>query len=264
MSLPYGRHIRGRFDDHVAARRIVVDRANAQPTADNPNPAARIQAAAVAEQSWNEPGRKVLWVDAAAVRNRDTTVGLAVVWKDGARPVGEQEWTELTKHSSSKRGAPTGEKEVLGVALDQGEQLFAVGTVGDIVVYSDSAETLSYLLTVCPASDGPATNAVFRAISLADRGFKVEFRLVRGHLSVLGNELANYWAREEIGLRSPYGTDAWAGWLMAHNNILRRPVREQAWRMRLIREQEERSRAEHEEEARMEAEEAKLLEELGL
>lgn len=44
---------------------------------------------------------------------------------------------------------------------------------------------------------------MLRAIDLADRGFKVEIYLVRGHLGVPDNELAKFQAMKELALWNP-------------------------------------------------------------
>lgn len=163
------------------------------------------------ENSRNEPDRKVLWTDASAL---GLAVGIAIVWKqdfteelqEQAEP-GEQEWVEEHRRSTQATGAGSGEQEAAFVALEKGEQLFAPDTTGLIVVCTDSEMEGFRRPRSCGGWLNPdstfATKAAIRAVELADKGFHVEFKACPGHDGILGNELADYWARRAINLGEP-------------------------------------------------------------
>ncbi|KAL1646305.1 hypothetical protein SLS58_003262 [Diplodia intermedia] len=185
------------------------------------------------EDSKNEPARKVLWTDASAI---GTTVGVAVVWKrdfdaglQRFAASGEQEWTENYFVSRMSQGSDSGEKEGVWAALVQGEELFVPGTVGDIVVYTDtdiqSMKSPSTIQGRLNPLGGPATRVAVRAVELALKGFTVEIKGCRGHVAILGNELADYWARRAIGLGRPSSGD---DWMRASEAVRRRDERKRA------------------------------------
>ncbi|KAL0255050.1 hypothetical protein SLS55_009577 [Diplodia seriata] len=185
------------------------------------------------EDSKNEPARKVLWTDAAAI---GTTVGVAVVWKQDfdaglqrfAAP-GEQEWTEHYLVSRVSQGSGSGEQEAVWMALGKGEELFVPGTVGDIVVYTDtniqsmkSPRTINGRLN---PFGGPATKVAVRAVELALKGFTVEIKACPGHMAIMGNELADYWARRAIGLGHPSYANSAEDRMRASEAVRRRDER---------------------------------------